>query len=77
VRMKCALCGKPTEPYAYIGAMAVGPKCAKKAGFAPGKIRKGALIRFTMPKKRQRGPETIDMFEQLEHHDLQRNTPEA
>jgi hypothetical protein len=74
MRMRCALCGKPTEPYAFIGAMAVGPKCAKKAGFTPAKIRKGALIRFTMPKKREAGPETIDLFDQLESHDSQRTT---
>ncbi len=77
MRMKCVLCGKQTEPYAYIGAMAVGPKCARKAGITPGKTKKGAAIRFTKLAKRDRGPVTIDMFEQLEDHDLQRNTPEA
>lgn len=74
MRMRCALCGKPTEPYAFIGAMAVGPKCAQKANLTPNKVRKGALIRFTVPKKRERGPETIDMFDLLESHDSQRTT---
>lgn len=74
MRMRCALCGKPTEPYAFIGAMAVGPKCAQRANLTPNKVRKGALIRFTVPKKRERGPETIDMFDQLDHHDSQRTT---
>lgn len=69
MRMRCALCGKPTEPYAFIGAMAVGPKCAQKANLTPNKVRKGALIRFTMPKKRERGPETMDLFESLKAED--------
>ena len=74
MRMRCALCGKPTEPYAFIGAMAVGPKCAQRANLTPNKVRKGALIRFTVPKKRERGPETMDLFDQLESHDSQRTT---
>lgn len=77
MRLKCCLCGKPTIPYAYIGALAVGPKCAQRANLTPNKVRKGALIRFTVPKAKDRAPETIDMFEALERHDLQRNTQET
>jgi hypothetical protein len=70
MRLKCALCGKPTAPFAFIGAMAVGPKCALKAGITPAKTRKGAAIRFAKSVKRERGPQTIDLFSQLEDHDL-------
>jgi len=66
MRLKCALCGKPTAPFAFIGAMAVGPRCARKAGITPAKTRKGSAIRFAAPVKRERGPETLDMFELLE-----------
>jgi len=69
MRLKCALCGKPTEPFAFIGAMAVGPRCAKRAGITPAKTRKGSAIRFAKPAKRERGPTTIDMFESLKDDD--------
>lgn len=66
MRLKCCLCGKPTQPFAFIGAMAVGPKCAQRAGLTPKKTKKGAQIRFAKPVKRERGAETIDMFDALE-----------
>lgn len=66
MKMRCCLCGKPTEPFAFIGAMAVGPKCARKANLTPKKATKGSAIRFVKPVKRERGPETIDMFELLD-----------
>lgn len=62
----CCLCGKLTEPFAFIGAMAVGPRCARKANLTPAKTKKGSTIRFAKPVKRERGPETLDLFAELE-----------
>ena len=69
MRMTCVLCGKKTTPFAFIGNMAVGPRCARKANMLPTKIHKNALIRFTVPKKREAGPTTIDMFDSLKDDD--------
>jgi hypothetical protein len=69
MRLKCCLCGKLTEPFAFIGAMAVGPRCARKAGITPAKTRKGAAIRFSKPVKREPGPQTLDLFEHLKDDD--------
>lgn len=64
MKLKCALCGRPTVPYAMIGNMAVGPKCAARAGLLKGKVPKGSAVRFVpQPGKRStREPETMDMF---------------
>jgi hypothetical protein len=66
MKLICCLCGRPTRPFAFIGAMAVGPRCARKANIVPAKTKKGSAIRFAKPVKRERGPTTIDMFEALE-----------
>lgn len=65
---KCAMCGRPTTPYAYIGAEAIGPKCARRAGLVKGKTAKGSRIRFVDPgpkAPRERIPVTMDLFEHL------------
>lgn len=64
LKSKCALCGRPTVPYAMIGNMAVGPKCAARAGLLKGKVPKGSQVRFVSQPIRVRGrqPETMDLF---------------
>lgn len=65
LKAKCALCGRPTVPFAMIGNMAVGPKCAARAGLLKGKLPKGASVRFvgqSQPGSRIREPETLDLF---------------
>lgn len=64
LKAKCALCGRLTMPYAMIGNMAVGPKCAARAGLLKGKVPKGSAVRFVpQPGKRSsREPETMDLF---------------
>jgi len=62
MRYKCLFCEKLTTPFVWIGAMAVGPKCAQKHGLTPGKTKSKA-IRFTQAAKRERGPYTLDLFE--------------
>lgn len=66
MRLTCIACGKLTIPFAFIGGMAVGPRCAKRMNLSPTKIRKGSAISFAKPVKRDRGPTTIDMFEDYE-----------
>ena len=66
---KCAMCGRPTEPYAWIGAEALGPKCARKIGIVPSSsLPKGSAVRFSKKAKKaaERVPETMDLFEELE-----------
>ena len=67
MKLRCALCGKPTEPFAFVGAMAVGPKCAKRAGLISTKTRKGSSLRLAKPTRR--GAETPDLFDNLEDDD--------
>lgn len=64
MKSNCALCGRPTVPYAMIGNMAIGPKCAARAGLLKGKLPKGSSVRFVgqPAAKRGREPETMDMF---------------
>lgn len=73
---KCAMCGRPTEPYAWIGAEALGPKCARRAGIVKGKAPKSSRIRFAEPgpkTPKERVPVTMDMFEELEKEDKQQS----
>ena len=61
------MCGRATEPFAFIGDMAIGPKCAKRAGIIPSKARKGSKVRFTVATKRAKAPQTMDLFEGIEN----------
>ncbi len=68
-RYTCALCGRQTQPFVFIGAEAVGPKCAKRANLTPGKVAKakGNRLRFARPvARREAGPRTADLFENLD-----------
>lgn len=66
MRPICAMCGRATNPFVMIGNEAIGPKCARKAGFT-GKTTKGSRVRYVAQKhaKREKLPKTIDMFEDL------------
>ena len=63
MRPICAMCGRPTAPFVMIGNEAIGPKCARKAGFT-GKTSKGSRVRYVgrAPAK-PKGPQTLDLFE--------------
>ena len=66
-KAKCAFCGRPTVPYAMIGNMAIGPKCAARAGLLKGKLPKGSSVQFVKngrSSKKETG-KTIDLFEGL------------
>ena len=59
----CALCGRPTKPFAMIGREAIGPKCAAKAGLLP-KTWKGGRLKFMKSEKRQHDGQG-DLFENM------------
>jgi hypothetical protein len=68
MRLTCVLCGRATVPYLMIGAEAVGPKCAAKAGLTKGKVPKGSRLRFAKikPAKKTASPQMGDLFEGME-----------
>lgn len=66
--MKCAICGRPTlKPAVLLGAEAIGPTCARRAGLTAIKPRAGS--RMVLPRHQRRPSErgeTLDLFESLE-----------
>ncbi len=61
MRLHCALCGRPMNQAAVmIGAMPVGPTCARKAGLIELSKRKSGLV-FPVTVKRE--SRTLDLFE--------------
>lgn len=56
----CAICGRRTNPFAWLCGLPVGPKCAAKLGLTPGKAAK----KIKLSKKTD--PETGDLFEGIE-----------
>ena len=56
---KCALCGRKTTPFAFIGDMAVGPKCAKRAGLTTSRAR----VSIVKQKRTKPDDAQIDLFE--------------
>ena len=56
----CALCGRKTQPYAFIGNEAIGPKCAKRAGFTTSR----AKVAIVKQKRAKPGDSQIDLFEE-------------
>lgn len=64
---RCAICLRKTDkPAAFVGADAIGPKCAKRLGFSSLKPRLGSrLVLFSRIKAKPSGPgTTLDLFEQ-------------
>lgn len=64
----CALCGRPTVPAVMIGPMAVGPKCASRAGLTPNKAKKGSRVVFLRKPKASPAARqgTRDLFDERE-----------
>jgi hypothetical protein len=66
--MRCALCGRPTQPSVMLGQLAVGPKCARRAGLLAFAKRPGSQVRIAGATQRPAKvacPETMDLFEAL------------
>jgi hypothetical protein len=63
---RCAMCGRKTAPFVFIGAIAIGPTCARKAGMVPAKAAKGSMLRFANPVRRDPDPQTMELFSEIE-----------
>jgi hypothetical protein len=68
MKLYCALCGRPMDQAAVmIGAMPVGPTCAKRAGLMTLAKRKSGLVfpavRRHIEKPDQ--PQTRDLFDEV------------
>lgn len=55
----CALCGRKTVPFAFIGNEAIGPKCAKRAGFTTSRA-KVAIVKQKRAKPDEKQPDLFD-----------------
>lgn len=65
--MRCALCGRVTlHPAALIGAMPVGPVCARRAGLTkPRKRKSAAVVVLKRTKGRATKGTTMELFPEL------------
>lgn len=64
MRLRCALCGKPTSPFVMVGREPVGPKCAARAGLTPKKAPKGSRLKFMgRAQARPAGTQNLDLFD--------------
>lgn len=67
------MCGKPTQPFVMIGQEAIGPKCAKRAGFTR-KSLAGTKARFVTPMRQQiQAVENLPLFADLDDDPTQIN----
>ena len=68
--MKCAFCNRPMLAAAvFVGAMPIGPTCARKAGLLERARKKTGglrLARHTAVAHRP-DPETLDLFAEVAH----------
>ena len=68
--MRCAFCNRPMMAAAVlVGAMPIGPTCARKAGLLELARKKAGVLRLARPTSvaRRTGPETLDLFAEVEH----------
>jgi endogenous inhibitor of DNA gyrase (YacG/DUF329 family) len=67
MKLRCALCGRSMRQAAvYVGAMPVGPTCAKRAGLIELGRKKAGAIRLAPHARRESRPDelTADLFEE-------------
>ena len=68
--MKCAFCNRPMLAAAvFVGALPIGPTCARKAGLLELARKKAGALRLARPctSPRRTDPETLDLFAEVEH----------
>lgn len=68
--MKCAFCNRHLQAAAvFVGALPIGPTCARKAGLLELARKKAGVLRMARPSAGQRrpDPQTIDLFAEVEH----------
>lgn len=66
--MKCAFCNRPMlQAAVMIGAMPIGPTCARKAGLLELARKKSGVLRLARPSTgpRRPDPETLDLFAEV------------
>lgn len=66
-RYTCALCGRRTVPFVFVGLAAIGPKCAQRANLTPSKAPRGSLLKFAgrVSAVKRDDPKTLDLFPDL------------
>ena len=68
--MNCAFCNRPMLAAAvYVGALPIGPTCARKAGLLELARKKAGALRLARYTAvvRQPDQETLDLFAEVEH----------
>ena len=68
--MNCAFCNRPMLAAAvFVGAMPIGPTCARKAGLLELARRKAGVLRLAgrAAVAHRPDPETLDLFAEVEH----------
>ena len=68
--MKCAYCNRPMLAAAvFVGALPIGPTCARKAGLLELARKKSGVLRLarTSIGQRRPDPETLDLFVEVAH----------
>ena len=68
--MKCAFCNRPMQAAAvFVGAMPIGPTCARKAGLLELARKRAGALRLARQSigMRRADPETLDLFTEEAH----------
>lgn len=68
--MRCAFCNRTMQAAAvFVGAMPIGPTCARKAGLLELARKKAGVLRLAgrAAVAHRPDPETIDLFAEVEH----------
>lgn len=68
--MRCAFCNRPMQAAAvFVGALPIGPTCARKAGLLELARKKSGALRMARPSigARRADPETLPLFAEVEH----------
>ena len=68
--LHCAFCNRPMAQAAVmIGALPIGPTCARKAGLLELARKKTGVLRLARPcaSRSQPDPQTLDLFAEVEH----------
>ena len=66
--MRCAFCNRPMLAAAvFVGALPIGPTCARKAGLLELARKKAGALRLARPSigVRRADPQTLDLFAEV------------
>lgn len=67
MKLRCAYCGRPTDPFVMLGREAIGPKCAQRMGLTPRKAPKGSALKFVARRPPVKRPVNLDLFDDHEN----------